>query len=253
VATVDGVSGPYANFLLPVLPVATGVCPVCHTSVAGDYARCYQCNRARRQLDSTADAVVPIALAVKGEQLAHELWHYKNSPRVAVRQRFQIGLAAVTWRWLAHHEPCVVAASGAHEFGVVTHVPSANPRSGGHPLEHMLRAQVGATRTRYERLLTPTPGVEQFREYDDRRFVATRRADREDVLLVDDTWTTGAHAQSAASALKRAGASHVGIVVIGRHFNRQPPDEYRDPAESYYRQARQRGWRWERCCLDPGA
>ena len=42
----------------------------------------------------------------------------------------------------------------------------------------------------------------------------------EPVLLIDDTWTTGANAQSAAAALKRAGAGPVAAVVIGRHLNR---------------------------------
>jgi orotate phosphoribosyltransferase len=40
------------------------------------------------------------------------------------------------------------------------------------------------------------------------------------VLLIDDTWTTGANAQSAAAALKDAGAGPVAAVVIGRHLNR---------------------------------
>lgn len=38
------------------------------------------------------------------------------------------------------------------------------------------------------------------------------------VLLIDDTWTTGAAMQSAAAALKGAGASVVAGVVIGRHL-----------------------------------
>ncbi len=36
------------------------------------------------------------------------------------------------------------------------------------------------------------------------------------VLLVDDTWTTGGHVQSAAAALKAAGASHVTALVLAR-------------------------------------
>jgi orotate phosphoribosyltransferase len=47
------------------------------------------------------------------------------------------------------------------------------------------------------------------------------------VLLVDDTWTTGANAQSAAAALKRAGAGAVAAVVIGRHVNRDWNDNDR--------------------------
>jgi hypothetical protein len=40
-----------------------------------------------------------------------------------------------------------------------------------------------------------------------------------DVLVVDDTWVSGGSAQSAAAALKLAGARRVAIVVLGRHLN----------------------------------
>jgi orotate phosphoribosyltransferase len=48
-----------------------------------------------------------------------------------------------------------------------------------------------------------------------------------DVLLVDDTWVSGASAQSAAIALKRAGAGQVAVVVLGRHVN--PADPHAGP------------------------
>ena len=44
-----------------------------------------------------------------------------------------------------------------------------------------------------------------------------------DVLVVDDTWVSGGSAQSAAVALKLAGARRVAIVVIGRHVNPDDP------------------------------
>ena len=47
------------------------------------------------------------------------------------------------------------------------------------------------------------------------------------VLLVDDTWVSGASAQSAAAALKLAGARHVAVVVVGRHVN--PADRWAGP------------------------
>ena len=40
------------------------------------------------------------------------------------------------------------------------------------------------------------------------------------MLLIDDTWTTGSSAQSAAIALRAAGATSVVTVVIGRHVGR---------------------------------
>jgi hypothetical protein len=44
-----------------------------------------------------------------------------------------------------------------------------------------------------------------------------------DVLVVDDTWVSGGSAQSAAVALKLAGARRVAIIVIGRHVNPDDP------------------------------
>jgi adenine/guanine phosphoribosyltransferase-like PRPP-binding protein len=44
-----------------------------------------------------------------------------------------------------------------------------------------------------------------------------------DVLVVDDTWVSGGSAQSAAAALKLAGARHVAVVVLGRHVNPDDP------------------------------
>ena len=61
------------------------------------------------------------------------------------------------------------------------------------------------------------------RELDPVRFAASPVPDGR-VLLVDDTWTTGASAQSAAMALRRAGARSVVTVVIGRHVGRAAPD-----------------------------
>lgn len=39
------------------------------------------------------------------------------------------------------------------------------------------------------------------------------------VILVDDSWTTGANVQSAATALKQAGAGQVSTMVLGRLLN----------------------------------
>jgi hypothetical protein len=42
------------------------------------------------------------------------------------------------------------------------------------------------------------------------------------VALLDDTWTTGASAQSAAAALRLAGAQSVAVIVLGRHLPPEP-------------------------------
>lgn len=249
-ATVAEVSAPYANFLVPVLSSRRGVCEVCHTAIGHEWSQCYQCDQAAQVLSSVADVVVPVALSVKGEQLAHELSAYKYSPRAVVRERLAQGLAAVLWRWVAAHEKCVARACGASQFAVTTTVPGTAPRVEQHPLERIVGGIVGATRGRYERLLAVNPGAPQGRTHSDHRFRALRRLDGESLLVVDDTWTSGAHAQSAASALRAAGAHTVAIVVLGRHFNRRPPEPYRASAENYYRAAKAQGWDWATCCVE---
>jgi orotate phosphoribosyltransferase len=52
-----------------------------------------------------------------------------------------------------------------------------------------------------------------------------------DVLVVDDTWVSGGSAQSAAAALKLAGARRVAVVVLGRHVNPADPASARFLAE----------------------
>jgi len=36
------------------------------------------------------------------------------------------------------------------------------------------------------------------------------------VLLIDDTWTSGGHAHSAALSLRNAGAARVSVLVVAR-------------------------------------
>jgi hypothetical protein len=65
------------------------------------------------------------------------------------------------------------------------------------------------------------------RAFSAEKFVAQSTLNGEAVLLIDDTWTTGANAQSAATALKAAGAGPVAAVVLGRHINRDWHDNDR--------------------------
>lgn len=247
-ATVFELSEPYSNHLVPVLAPGAGVCFTCWTAVEAGYSHCFQCNNARgahgRRL---ADVVVPIALAVKREQLAHELWTYKYSSDASVRRRLEIRLAAVLWRFLGQHEACIARACNAPGFGIVTTVPGTKPRSGEHPLARMVGTVVGQTKDRHQPLLVLGPAAHADRgEVGPDRYRATRPlADGPAVLLIDDTWTTGSRAQSAAIALRDAGASKIAVMVIGRHFDRGF-----GPGEAYYKTAKTRGFTWDTCCLE---
>lgn len=189
-ATVAELSAPYENHLRPVLPAGYGVCRTCHTSVVGNWPDCYPCNQSHGLLTEEANAVDFIALAVKGEQLARELRVYKAA-RASVDHGSRYGLAAVLWRWLSIHEACVATTAGVDQFPIVTTVPSTQGRL-NHPLNDLVHGIVGTTRDRAQNLLTANPAIKPGREAHNERFIASRALDGEPVLVIDDTWTTGA-------------------------------------------------------------
>jgi predicted amidophosphoribosyltransferase len=249
-ATVLELTAAYENFLVPVLGPRTGVCRTCKSVVSG-YQVCYRCNEQRRVLSQTADVVVPIALSVKGEQWAHELSSYKNSTNSAVRQDLTLRLGAVLWRWLDRHEQCVQSRAKVAAFPLVVPVPSTTGRS-AHPLRLIVRDLVKVTADRCAEILSPNPKYTAgSREAHDDRFLVSAQLHGEPVLLIDDQWTSGGRAQSAAAALKAAGSGAVAVVVLGRHFDRSwdRPD-LRAAAENYYRAACSQGWSWDSCCAD---
>jgi hypothetical protein len=187
-------------------------------------------------------------VAVKGKQLAHELWTFKNGNQPDVRQRLEIQLAALLWRWLGSHEICLTGETDCDSFEVVTTVPSASGRQ-AHPLERMASTTIGATAERYRRLLEVNPSVSQERVFNVDRWQSQRLAG-ESVLLLDDTWTTGAHAQSASAALRQSGAGTVAVLCIGRHYNPNQPGEFGEAAREHLRRSQRLGWDWDFCCFE---
>lgn len=244
--TVDEVSAPYANYLVRVPPSGSGVCPVCHSD-CGDYPTCWACQEARRVLgaESVADIVAVLSMAPKNEQLARELASYKHANVPAgVRERMSIGLAAVLWKWLGLHQRCIGGEIGVDRFDVITTVPSTSGRI-EHPLPHLVSGVVVGSDRRYRDLLVRARVDLDQRAQASDRFRATTDLTGATVLVIDDVWTTGAHAQSAAAALKVAGASGVAVLAIGRWLN----PEYGDSATwlAHHRKPR---WDWEQCCLE---
>jgi hypothetical protein len=182
-----------------------------------DYELCYACTKGEPQLD----AIVPIAYSLTGDPLHSDLIRYKRcaDPWVEIATA---RLALILQRFLAAHEGCVAAAAGVDRFNLVTTVPSGVAvRDEYHPLRRIVGEMVPASAARHERLLRRSAADVHRRAFDPARYEAVRRVVGANVLIIDDTWTTGASAQSAAAALKSAGARRVGAVVIGRHLNRE--------------------------------
>jgi predicted amidophosphoribosyltransferase len=231
----------YGNFLLGPRP-GPGVCESC-LDLTNGRRRCLRCERAPEWLD----AVAPVSYSIAHEQLHHALAGYKRPPSVVAR-RFEVELAAVLWRFLALHEGCIARAAGTEAFGLATTVPSSTlERDRTHPLHRIVRELAGPTRSRYERVLRRSTAAVKPRTYSPLKFESVRDLAGEAVLLIDDTWTTGANARSAAATLKQAGAATVAAVVIGRHLHR----DYQDNDRRL--RALPSPFDWENCALHPSA
>jgi hypothetical protein len=194
------------------------VCRTCRGPAGAGYARCYQCDRALGQAGGLlADAVAPVGYAVRGGPLAEDLRRYKSdhaggAEAAAAAARLRGLLAA----FLAERGPSVWAAAGMDAGpAAVAVVPSGQGRPGAHPLTAMVRSCVALPVVR----LSVVPAEVHARGVNPGWVRAVDPVAGRDVLVVDDTWVSGGSAQSAAAALKLAGARRVAVVVLGRHVN----------------------------------
>jgi predicted amidophosphoribosyltransferase len=249
--TVQSPTDPYGTTLIHPLPVGPGVCATCRAATADRNTWCRACHQAAESAPANiADAVVPVSIAVRHERFATDLWRYKELRDGEEKHVAQRRLAAVLWRFLEAHERCVAAAADAESFGLVTTVPSTGGRR-QHPFARIVGDLVDVTRDRYAELLIADPAVPADRDVHQNRYLAldgqhAAAVAGADVLLLDDTWTRGGRAQSAAVALKKAGAARVAIVVLGRHFDPGYPAN-----ADYLAQARSRPFSWDKCCVHP--
>jgi hypothetical protein len=166
---------------------------------------------------------LPVRLCPLPGPLYSVLLGYKESSVSEVRRRFSAIVSGLLAGFLDAHAPCVALAVG----GPVDHliaVPST-ARPGGSPLAALggLAAGVGSAfpGARWAPgLLNRAAAPIGHMQPDAAAFVVARRDRRvvagSRVVLCDDTYVSGARAQSAAAALRLAGARAVVIVPVGR-------------------------------------
>jgi hypothetical protein len=192
-------------------------CGLCRGPARPGFARCYQCERhAGLGRGLLADAVVPISYAIRGTPFADDLWRYKAQPAPSAAARASV--LALLVAFLADHGRCVWRYAAMPPPAGLAVVPTGLGRAGPHPLQQLTAPYLRLARCE----LTLRPG-RQGRAFDPDRYQAAGVPPGASVLLIDDTWVSGASAQSAVAALKQAGARHVAVVVVGRHVNPADP------------------------------
>ena len=191
------------------------VCRMCFNLTDG-YERCYACvhggrcwTRWRRSpTASRANSCTTRWPATSGSP---------GPDRAALRVRAGRGPVALPRR--ARTVPGARRRSGLASTPSPRCLEPARSATGDHPL-HRIVERTGGTGPGSLRASSAALGRTPSRTGSARQYEPAANCRRCSVLLIDDTWTTGANAQSAAAALKRAGAGAVAAVVIGRHVNR---------------------------------
>lgn len=194
------------------------ICPTCTVPKDPMYPLCRPCENHRYAGFPLADFVAPLSWAPMHTQPYEDLYSYKAEPRseaadvASERLRLMFRLA------FTKHAKCLIP--GWEESTVaVTHVPSTGGRRGTHPMEVILSMfgdNIPKLQPKYVGDLTRARDDRRALSPDDWELDLSKVGVLSRVLVIDDSWVTGGHAQSVASALKQAGVPTVGIVPFGR-------------------------------------
>ena len=190
------------------------------------------------------DLVVPISLSRLGGQLHTFLRAYKRSPYPQVRQEATYQLAALLTRFLRDHSGCIASNAGVPGWDGIVIVPSSQGGGGPHPIENVLNLSKSLSAA-YMPSLERGEGPLGFNVASNNGYEVTRDVSQETLLVVDDTWTTGARAQSAASTLQIAGAQVAAIVPIGRLID----PLFNEESKLLWEQQRNIPFDFNHCCV----
>jgi hypothetical protein len=184
-------------------------CAVCTTPACG-FFRCFQCHTHAQGGLQLADTVAPLFYAVPKTQSGYVMHGYKAQPRPIQEHRGVVTVATMVGVGL--HSICVESLVGAR----ISHwamVPSLPAKPGAHPLRSLVAP---AFVDLPEAQLHAAPVASDPRSLDAGHFSCPPLPIDAHVLLVDDTWARGGHAQSAVLALRAARARHVSVMVLAR-------------------------------------
>lgn len=183
-------------------------CDVCAGIPGLGYSRCLKCN-GRTGQPGLVDQLGFVTYAWPDGQAGHTMHAYKEGGETTHQL-----VVALLWYAVVAHWSCIPTFAGSYP-GAWSYVPSLTGRRGQHPLEAIASQVMGSVP---HVALEAARSSNSARAFDPGHFTV-KQPPPEHVLLLDDTWTSGGHLQSASAALKAAGANQVTGLVIARWLN----------------------------------
>ena len=175
-------------------------------------------------------------------QFYHLLKGYKGYYATAAQPA---QLASLYIRFLQAHGACISQAVG-YAWDTITIVPSSGNRAGPHPLEQVATWTASLLGQQYASLLEKGQTTIGHNKADDQGYQTTGNVNGRNLLLIDDTFTSGARVQSAASALQLARARVIAAVVAGRVITPGGSQE----SQALWDEAGKTLFSFDTCCLE---
>ena len=212
-----GVTDAIVVELVPMPPDAPDVCPICRSGKSLNFPTCWSCGHVRAQVAYPCPIVIPISFYRKPSPFRERMHDYKESPDLSVRLAQSRIVGGILVRYLVENGEQLADTFG--KWDAVVPVPSTkNPAPSA--LTHAITEDYSDFVTPIEWLVRGT-GSMKFNNASQSGFEVSAEIGGAKVLLVDDTFTTGARMNSAAHALRAAGAVIIAGLVVARKIN--PP------------------------------
>lgn len=196
-------------------PGGPGTCTRCFTPTLS-LPLCPKCRYAE-SLPDKPDLVGMITYAGYLDPITQAAWmmHGYKNPAYPGGGTYRQTVSLLAALGLVGHVECPgrILGTPVSAWATVSSLPP-KPAFASHPLNDIVRklAKDGAT----EVTLDAADGVLDPRDINASHYTASANAAGQHVLVIDDTWTSGGHATSAALAVRAVGATHVSVLVIAR-------------------------------------
>lgn len=201
------------------------VCPVCAGPKKTEYKLCIACANEAWQASVLGTDGVVLAdsvrfghYAYKGEQMYRVMQGYKNADDPSAGE-YQKDIKYIAADALAVHYPCIAKIAGGMPTAWVTIPSTRSSRNYGKP--HILTKLVTPFMSRMgiQQLQLQANAEKTHNHINPRVFSLATESQQPDlahVLLIEDSWTSGATVQSAAAMLRLHGAAYITVYCMSR-------------------------------------
>lgn len=198
-------------------------CETCCTPLPkSTFRTCWECSQQHRSGLPLADRVVALTYSIDGQQSNIDMHRYKDP--MSDERRF----ASDAWQRLSllvvgfglWHSGCLESVA-RHPVSRLTTVPSLRGRPGPHPLTGLTDYLPSSWEELELKAAKRSEIASDRRSLQPAHFSVPDAASVKDrhIVVFEDTWVRGGHAQSASAALRAAGAAEVTVLSISRRLS----------------------------------